>query len=216
MTLEYKLYYERHLPHIQPPGATFFVTYRLANTIPTFRIRELLAEKERANALIEGVKDPGERDQRRYLEQKRLFGLWDLFLDAAQFGPRWLEKPDAAQIVVDSLEYLDSKVFDLDTFCLMCNHVHVIFTPLFNEKSGKYHSISSIMQVHKRYTAVEINKLLQRKGQFWQHESYDHIVRDREELNRIRRYILQNPVRAGLVDSWEDWPWSRCKYLVEL
>ncbi|MAU00364.1 MAG: hypothetical protein CL608_24750 [Anaerolineaceae bacterium] len=58
----------------------------------------------------------------------------------------------------------------------------------------------------KRYTAVEANKVLGRQGQFWQHESYDHIVRDEAELQRIRQYVLNNPVKAGLVDSAEQWP----------
>ena len=74
MTLEYQLYYERHLPHIQPPGATLFVTYRLANSIPAFKVRELLAEKERLRKSIEDVNDPDEREQRHYFEQRRLYG----------------------------------------------------------------------------------------------------------------------------------------------
>lgn len=65
----------------------------------------------------------------------------------------------------------------------------------------------------KRYTAVEANKLLGRQGQFWQHESYDHVVRDEAELNRVRDYVLKNPVKVGLVESPAEWPWSYMRQL---
>ena len=67
----------------------------------------------------------------------------------------------------------------------------------------------------KGYTARQANLILERQGYFWQHESYDHIVRDPAELDRIRRYILNNPVKAGLVDEWRDWPWSYCRYEID-
>ena len=91
----------------------------------------------------------------------------------------------------------------------MSNHVHVVFVPLENDDES-YHSLSAIMHSLKRHTARQANKCLGRKGQFWQHESYDHIVRDEAELQRIRLYVLNNPVRAGLVDEWRQWPWSYC------
>jgi putative transposase len=109
------------------------------------------------------------------------------------------------------LHYRHGRVYDLDTFCIMANHVHVLFTPLA-KPDGSYFALSAIMQSLKGYTARQANKLLNREGQFWQHESYDHIVRDAAELQRIRQYILYNPVKAGLVDNPEEWLWSYTKY----
>jgi REP element-mobilizing transposase RayT len=63
----------------------------------------------------------------------------------------------------------------------------------------------------KRYTARQANQLLGREGAFWQHENYDHVVRDEEEWQRIITYILNNPVKAGLVQNWEDWEWTYYK-----
>jgi hypothetical protein len=61
----------------------------------------------------------------------------------------------------------------------------------------------------KGVTAREANKLLGRTGEsFWRRESYDHWVRDRDEWNRIARYIESNPVKAGLVAHMEDYSWS--------
>jgi REP element-mobilizing transposase RayT len=64
------------------------------------------------------------------------------------------------------------------------------------------------MQSLKGYTAREANKVLGRRGQFWDPESYDHEVRNGGEFRRIREYILNNPVKAGLVQDWRDWRWS--------
>ena len=65
----------------------------------------------------------------------------------------------------------------------------------------------------KRYTARQCNDILGREGQFWQHESYDHVIRNQAEWERIIKYVLDNPVKAGLVEKWDDWPWT---YLREM
>jgi len=59
-----------------------------------------------------------------------------------------------------------------------------------------------------RFTSTKCNNHLERCGPFWQKESFDHWVRDVDELERIIRYIEENPVKAGLVASPEDWPHS--------
>ena len=64
------------------------------------------------------------------------------------------------------------------------------------------------MHSFKRFTARLANQLLVRSGSFWQHESYGHVIRDQAEYERIIRYVLLNPVKAGLVEHWRDWPYS--------
>jgi putative transposase len=210
-TLEYKLSYRRHLPHIQPPGATLFITFRLAGSIPTEVLQQLRAEADRVEAILAGIPDPQARAERAYLEQRRLFGKWDTALDTAQSGPFWLRDPQIADLLAESLHHRDGRVYDLVAYCIMPNHVHVVYTPLPKE-DGTYHAMSAIMHSLKLYTAGESNLLLGREGQFWQHENYDHVVRDEAELRRIIWYVLNNPVKAGLVECWEDWKWSYCKY----
>ena len=72
--------------------------------------------------------------------------------------------------------------------------------------------VTEILGKHKGSTARECNKLLNRSGKFWQHESYDHVVRNGKELNRIVNYVLYNPVKAGLCDEWEEWKYSYCNF----
>ena len=208
--LKFQHSYHRHLPHIQPPGATLFVTFRLAGSLPTHIQVELSREANRVKRDLARLSDKQEPGRTAYLAHKRLFGLWDNCLDTMTEGDHWLKIPEVAQIVVDSLHYFDSERYLLDCFCLLSNHVHVVFQPLEKE-SGQYYALSSIMHSIKRYTAVSANKVLDREGQFWQHESYDHVVRDEAELQRIRQYVLNNPVKAGLIDSQEAWPWSYCR-----
>jgi REP element-mobilizing transposase RayT len=209
--LAYKLSYSRHLPHIQPSGATLFITFRLVDSLTAEVQQRLINEAERAQHALSQITDEDERRRQAYNCQKRLFARWDEALDNTASGPRWLDQPKIAVLVADSLHYHHGRVYDLDTFCIMGNHVHVLFTPLA-KSDGTYIALSAIMQSLKGYTASQANELLSRKDQFWQHESYDHIVRNAAELKRIRLYILNNPVKAGLVTSQEKWPWSYSKY----
>ena len=93
---------------------------------------------------------------------------------------------------------------------MMPNHVHMVCTPLLQE-DDTYHLLHRILQSLKRYTARQANEMLGRRGSFWQAESYDHVVMDSAELERIVQYIIDNPVNAGLVSERESWPWTYCR-----
>ncbi len=82
-------------------------------------------------------------------------------------------------------------------WCVMPNHVHVLFSPL------REHTLDAILHSWKSYSARKANALLGRTGPFWQREYFDHLVRDQSSLRRITQYIQDNPKRAGLLD----WPW---------
>ena len=211
-TLKYKLFYRRHLPHYQPLGATLFVTFRLAGSISTEVMQSLRAASEQIDARLALIADDKERARQAYQEQLILFEKWDKTLDLAGHGPTWLRDEEIATLIMDSLHYRHKKVYTLETFTVMSNHVHVLFTPLPRGENDEYHALSAIMHSLKRHTALNANRILGREGAFWQSESYDHVVRDQDDLQRIVHYIMHNPVKAGLVKEWEDWPWSYCRY----
>ena len=217
-TYTMKEFYRRHLPHWQPLGAVFFITFRLKGSVPYEVIEELQEEKNREK--IETGKLPlGRRGKQNYLDEDIYFGRLDNFLDQTQFGPRWLSQSEIAQIVKEALIYRNENVFDLYAFCIMSNHVHVVFEPL--ERKSDYQSdlqtqsnvlpLHKIMQSLKRYTARKANIALGREGAFWQGESYDHVIRDNDEFLRIIHYVMENPVKAGLVSQWDQWQWTYCK-----
>ena len=110
-------------------------------------------------------------------------------------------------MVADSLHFRDDKIYTLDAFSIMSNHAHIVITPLAKSE-GIFHALPAIMHSLKRYTAYQANLLLGREGEFWQGESYDHVVRDEAEYRRIVTYVLNNPVKAGLVETWEQWRWN--------
>jgi REP element-mobilizing transposase RayT len=187
------------------------VTFRLAGSLPADIQQQLIGVAEGTEHALNQIADQGERRRLAYRHQKKLFARWDEALDNATTGPRWLGRPEISQLVADSLQYRHGRDYDLDAFCIMSNHVHVLFTPLARA-DGSYVALPAIMQSLKGYTARQANQMLNREGQFWQHESYDHIVRNAAELRRIRIYILNNPVKAGLVSCPEEWPWSYSRY----
>jgi len=190
------IYYERNLPHRLPPGEAIFITFRLAGTIP----REVLAQLQAEAKLVESNLAP--EVGQLYTAQKRYFGRFDKLLAQAEYGPVWLRQPDVAAIVAQSLHHFDSKAYTLPCYCLMPNHIHLVVT-LPDEAPP----LARTLQRIKGYTALQANKLLGRTGAFWQAESYDHVVRQ-GELERIIAYVVENPVKAGLVDDWQRWPFT--------
>jgi REP element-mobilizing transposase RayT len=127
----------------------------------------------------------------------------DRELDHSATGPQWLEDERVAQCVADALWFGERqlRLYELRAWVLMPNHVHILIRP----KSD----LSRITKAIKNFSARQANVKLGRTGQpFWQDESYDHWLRDREELEKTVRYIEENPVTAGLAENAASWRWS--------
>lgn len=101
----YKNYYRRHLPHIQPEGATFFVTSRLADSLPIEVVEKLNQERELMDIELAKITNQHERAEKAYLESKRLFGKWDHVLDESSTAIKHLANEEIAKLVADSLHY---------------------------------------------------------------------------------------------------------------
>ena len=188
--------YERNLPHRMPPGEVVFLTFRLAGSLPRTVVEQLQAELELAQQRFES--EPAQL----YAAQKRYFGRFDDQLNKGGYGPTYLRQPEIAALVAESLRYFDGTGYDLRCYCLMPNHVHLVVRIL--EEAPP---LVKTLQRLKSYTATQANKLLARTGALWQAESYDHVVR-KGELERVVAYVLENPVKAGLVEDWEQWPYT--------
>ena len=124
---DYKTFYRRNLPHIQPPGATFFVTFHLAGSLPQRILEQWKAEKSR---LLKLQNDSGfvasKRvvfgQKRKYREWKRQwFQKFEKTLDNAQNGPLWLKDEGVAKEVAESLRYRDGKVYRLYQINPICS-----------------------------------------------------------------------------------------------
>ena len=124
-------------------------------------------------------------------------------LDKNLNDPHWLKKDAVAEVVMNSLFFNDNKIYTLFAACIMSNHVHILISLLPNAPS-----LNVILQNHKKFTAVQSNKLLDRSGPFWSEESYDTIMSDNAHFYKTVYYIIQNPVKAGLISNWYDWKWT--------
>jgi REP element-mobilizing transposase RayT len=231
-----KTYFRRKLPHYQPDNAAFFVTFRLANSLPQEVIVRLKEEQEELvrqfSKLSKNVGQVSNLSQSSkgqlgklsynelYNQQKRYFAKFDEYLDKVNTGELYLNDERVAKIVADTIHFLDGKKYDLICYCIMPNHVHIVFSvgqfsKLSKDNIGQVgnlsYNLSPILHTLKLFTAREANKILHRTGAFWQHESYDHIIRDEKELYRIVEYVLNNPVKAGLVSERSEWKWSYAK-----
>ena len=115
---------------------------------------------------------------------------------------------EAAEIVLDSLHWLETQEkIILDAAVVMPEHLHFV-------AGLKQGSLAQLMRSLKSYSAKKINSLLQRQGPLWQSQYHDHAVRTDEDLKELVLYTLQNPVRAGLVEDFHDYPHWYCRWKV--
>lgn len=188
-----------NLPHWEQLNAFYFITWRTADSLPKAVLERWELERDRW-LRAQGI-DPGCEDWQRVFEMlpeaarrefhKLLTVRWSSLLDECH-GECVLRNAEASAVVENSLRHFDGDRYELEAFVVMPNHVHVLAGI-----SGR----GLMMQVcrnWKNFTAVQINKTLERHGQLWQWESFDHLVRSPTSLEKFREYILKNPVKARL------------------
>jgi len=214
-----KTQYQNRLPHITPIGATFFVTFRMADSLPQSFVNQLKAELE---SEISSIKKEFPGDIQRIRDaRKRNFGKYDHQLDTQPYGACYLRQPEVAEIVANKLREYDGLLYDLQAYSIMPNHVHILFSMATQvvdsngfwpeEIPDHYLQLDKVMQLIKGGSSYSINRYLGRSGKFWFKDSYDHYVRKEDEWLNITNYILKNPIKAGLAKKWEDWPFNFCK-----
>jgi carbamoylphosphate synthase large subunit/REP element-mobilizing transposase RayT len=178
---------QRNLPHWQQEGVTYFVTFRLADAVPAALLKEW---KEELETWRNFHPEPWDA-QTKHEYQKRFQDGRDQWLDQGH-GACLFKQPHIAAVVANALAHFDRERYVLDTWVIMPNHVHVLVQPATG------HALPDILHSWKSFTAKEINRLRGSKGTIWQDENYDRIVRDFDELQRLRSYISRNPEEAKL------------------
>lgn len=164
------------------------------------QLRENFEVIQRSILEQKGLTERAKREQ-IYVEQKRLFVATDNFLDTNPNGPYWLREQRVADIVSEAIQHRDGKQYNLHSYTIMPNHVHMMMTLLPDAPV-----LFKVMQDLKKYTGLHSNRSLGRDGQFWEDESYDHVVRSEKSFYRVVNYIIRNPVKACFVKEWQQWP----------
>ena len=180
-----------NLPHWRQEGVTYFVTFRLADSLPQAKLKQWLHERDAWLAL-----HPKPWDEATRSEYHRQFtARIEKWLDAGHGSCVLAHKP-VRDLVADALRHFDGSRYGLDAWVVMPNHVHTVLTPFPD------HDLSRILHAWKSFTSHAIGKLLPDwQGPFWQKESFDHIVRGPDHLERFRMYIVRNP-RGLPTDSY--------------
>lgn len=181
--------YTRHMPHWRQVGATYFVTFRLGDSLPENRLQELA-----------GLRADWERrypppQPKRILEQlaRMVFERVEHWLDQGS-GSCVLKELHYSSLVHESLQHFHGDRYEIGASVTMPNHVHCIVRPLHPTNSD----LEDLIGSWKSFTARRINGLLQQTGALWQDESYDRIIRDEEHLWKSIQYIGRNPKNANL------------------
>ncbi|MBI3986184.1 MAG: transposase [Lentisphaerae bacterium] len=188
----------RHLPHWTVADRTYFVTIRLKGSIPAVVAQQLQKEHD------EFLASNPDQDAWNDFQRARFLKI-EAVLDAGASGPKFLNIAPVANVVAKAFDWLEQKKgWLVHARTVMPNHVHV----LLRNRDGQNHRLNAHLGVFKGWTAREANKILERQGHFWMDENFDHWCRSDEKIRAAVEYIRQNPVKAGLVSSPEDWPWT--------
>jgi valyl-tRNA synthetase len=184
-----------YLPHWTQRRAIYAVTFRLADSLPANVLEQWRIERDKIarNAESQGRElTSDEQQELARLNREKV----ESYLNAGH-GQCYLREPKIAELVADALKHFDNERYDLIAWAIMPNHVHAVVQP----REG--FDLSGILHSWKSYTANKANELLDRTGEFWQSEYYDHLIRDENDFIHQVSYIKENPAKAGL----ENWSW---------
>jgi type I restriction enzyme R subunit/menaquinone-specific isochorismate synthase/putative DNA methylase len=173
-----------YLPHLDVPSLLQSVTFHLADSLPKTAIEQLYA----------GTR-PDDPEQLRRVER---------WLDAGH-GACWLARPEIARVVEEAFLHFDGERYRLLCWVVMPNHVHLLI------ETSRDHPLPNVVQAWKSYSSKRANRLLERTGTFWARDYFDRYIRDDQHLQAVVHYIENNPVRAGLVDQPEGWPFGSAR-----
>jgi REP element-mobilizing transposase RayT len=185
------------LPHWEKESATYFVTFRLHDSLPKSILERIDSERESIVKTAKQLDRELSLSERKKI-QKLSTKVIEQHLDHGA-GACNLKHPPIANVVADTLRHFDNQRYRLFVWCIMPNHVHMVF------RIFPAHSLADVIHSWKSFTAKRANILLNSSGSFWQREYYDHLLRDEVEFERAVRYVAENPEKAGL-RNWR-WVW---------
>lgn len=188
-----------NLPHWEQAGATYFITFRTKDSIPVEVMDRWMADRD--SWLEEHNISPSDADLAWQIEclpdglrkeYHRLFtARWHDSLDACH-GSCVLRDAALSRVVADALLHFDGERYEMADFVIMPNHVHLLAGI---QGRGE---MKRLCRSWKKFSATELNKRIGRDGEFWQPESFDHIVRSQVSFEKFQKYIAENPAKARL------------------
>ena len=215
------IFRRRHLPHWDVEGHPFFITGCLKGSIPAAG----LSRMRRYQSELDDRPRPKDMSESEWetRKQKLLFAFVDELLDR-QSPVEHLRDDRQAEIVQNALLHFAGERYTLLAFVVMPSHHHWLFLP---DETWAVEAVQRSIRAGRRktpreiishsiqsYTATMCNRVRGETGEYWQSETFDHWVRDDAEAQRIIEYIENNPVKAGLAEKPEEWPFSSARHRV--
>jgi putative transposase len=156
--------YQRHLPHWRQDGATYFVTYRLADSLPKAKLDELKslkAEWERQHSAPRTAQESRPTQANAVMEERlrQVQERIERWLDQGM-GSCVLQHGSLAALVTSSMHHFNDERFELDCYVVMPNHVHVLVRPMIPQ----VYPLEEILGSWKKYSSRRINSALHTTG----------------------------------------------------
>jgi REP element-mobilizing transposase RayT len=188
-------FYTQRLPHWRQSGATYFVTFRLKDSLPKEKL-DLIKSMRR----LWEAKNPPPRNQAAWQEYaKTVSASVEQWLDQGSGACHFKKRAFADELARSILHFQDQRYF-VSCYIVMPNHCHLVIRPVGDFK------LEDVTGAMKGVSARFVNEANGRTGSLWQRESFDRIIRDEEHLYRVVQYIGNNPLKARLPkDKWFRW-----------
>jgi len=206
-----KEFYRSKLPHYQQPGQTYFVTWNLKDAVPKKVISKyqnvvLKSKKELDEALLKNT-DPKKIEELRhlyYFYRKKIMSANEAILQRNN-STIDLSTVEIIEIIVTAIRFWEGIKISNIALCVMPNHVHWVLKTHKIDSNGNEVWLQNILKSVKNISAKNINLHLGRRGSLWNKESWETTVRSEKHLKSVIDYVINNPVKAGLITNWRNW-----------
>jgi len=194
---ELQIHKGSYLPHWRREIASYSVNFRLADSLPQHILHSIKDEREELMSASKSKLGLNKEEQQRleYLFSEKI----ENYLNMGK-GSCWLKKDKIASCAANAINYFEEERYKLFAWCVMPNHIHVVL------RTYPKYPLEKTLHSWKSFIAKESNKILNRSGSFWVKESYDHLIRNEQELFHHINYTWNNPDKAGL-ENWK-WRWK--------
>ena len=210
-------YRRNNLPHIHPIGAAFSVTTIVHDAVPAGKIAKLKEERDRQIAILQSQQIPVVAQEIAQVSMRFEQDL-ELLLAEKREQEHPFRDAGAALAVLRRVGLYHGELYHCHAACVMSNHLHLLLDLsvqlpegwAFGEEIPDYHSLAEVMRKIKGGSANVVNRLVGRKGPLWEKGYYDRFIRSVRHFRQAYGYILNNPVKAGVVRDWRDYPYIFC------
>jgi len=211
MRKQLKTEHTRRLPHFHRVGATFFITTHLHGSVPQAVLKRLQRKRDEQIAAIKQL-NPSDKNKQIYLLHHIFFHEFDKLLDACQNGPTYLDIPEVADIVEEEVRKHDGVFYNLVSYTLMPNHLHLVLDFSIQLKNNisfdieNYTNLSQVMKLIKGASSFRANKIIGKKGKFWSISYHDRYIRNYHHYMGAVNYTINNVVKAKIATHWMNHP----------